>query len=58
MGTLVDLVEAGVAEEAHHHVAAFGHAAIFGGDGGLANPVLQAVDGFVVALVDFELGWL
>ena len=52
------LVEAGVAQHAHHHVAAFGHAAIFGGDGGLANPVLQPVDGFVVMLVDFGLNGL
>ena len=48
------LVEAGVAQHAHHQVAACVHAAIFGGDGGLANPVLQPLDGFVVALGDLR----
>ena len=54
-GDFGDSREARVAEKAHHVVAAFGHAAIFGGDGGLTNPVLKAMDGFVVMLIDFGL---
>ena len=54
-GHLRDALEARVAEEAHHQVAALGHAAILGGDGGLADPVLNAAEGFVVALFDFGL---
>ena len=49
------MVEAGVAEHAHHQVAAFVHAAVLGGDGGLADPVLQALDVLVVAFCDFGL---
>ena len=52
-GDFGDGLEAGVAEELHGEFAAFVHAAIFGGDAGLANPFLQAVDGFFVALFDF-----
>ena len=39
-------------QQPHHVVAAFVHAAVFSGDGGLANPVLQALNRFVVVLVD------
>ena len=53
-GDLGDLAEAGFAEHLHGELAAFAHAAIFGGDGGLVNPGLQALEGFVVALVDFR----
>src|SRR5258708_12460145 len=52
-GNLGDLREAGFAKHLHGELAAFVHAAIFGGDGGLANPGLQPLEGFVVSLVDF-----
>ena len=52
-GDFGDLLEARVAEQAHGHVAAFVHAAIFRGDGRLLDPFLQSLDGFVVALFDF-----
>src|SRR6266851_627582 len=52
-GNLGDLREAGFAKHLHGELAAFVHTAIFGGDGGLANPGLQALEGFVVTLVDF-----
>ena len=39
-GDFRNLIEPGIAEHSHHHVAAFIHAAAFGGDGGLADPVL------------------
>src|SRR6266404_657406 len=48
-----DLSEAGVAQHLHGELAAFVHTAVFGGDGGLANPGLQTLEGFVVALIDF-----
>ena len=52
-GHFFDAAEAGFAEHLHHQVAAFVHAAIFSGDGGLANPPLQALYGFVVMLLNF-----
>ena len=52
-GHLGDLREAGVAEHLHGQLAAFIHAAIFGGDGGLVNPGLQALERFVMTLGDF-----
>ena len=55
VGILVTLAEAGVAQHAHGQVAAFVHAAVLGGDRGLANPLLQALHRFVVALLDFLL---
>ncbi len=42
-GNLGDLREASFAEHLHGELAAFVHAAIFGGDGGLVNPGLQAL---------------
>src|SRR5580698_8595795 len=35
-------------------MAAFGHTAIFRGDGRLLDPVLQTLDGFVVAFLDLS----
>ena len=52
LGILRDLVEAGIAQHAHREVAAFAHAAIFGGDGGLPDPVLQALNALVMPLGD------
>ncbi len=52
-GNFADLLEAGVAKESHGHFAAFVHAAIFGGDAGLADPFLKSVDRFLVTLFDF-----
>src|SRR5712671_2350015 len=43
-GDLADLAEAGFAQHLHGQLAAFVHAAIFCGDGGLVNPVLQALE--------------
>ena len=54
-GNFRDAVEAGVAQHAHGEVAAFVHAAVLGGNRRLANPLLQALHGFVVALFDFLL---
>ena len=53
-GDFCSLLKARFAQHTHHHVAAFVHAAILGGDGWLADPVLQALDGFVVAFFDFR----
>ena len=50
-GDLGDAAESGVAQHAHHQVAAFRHPAIFGGNRRLLDPVLQTLDGFVVPLV-------
>src|SRR5256885_4719421 len=52
-GNLGDAVEAGIAQQAHGEIATFVHATIFRGDGGLADPFLQAVYGFVMALFNF-----
>ena len=48
-------LEAGLAQHAHGEVAAFVHAAVLGGNRGLANPRLQALHRFVMALFDFLL---
>src|SRR5205807_2859144 len=53
-GHFFDTAEPRLAEHLLHHLATFVHAAIFGGDGGLANPRLQAPDSFVVTLFDFR----
>ena len=53
-GDLCRLLEACFAQHTHHHVAALVHAAIFGSDGWLPDPILQALDGFVVAFFDFR----
>src|SRR6266849_741103 len=52
-GDLGDLAEAGFAQHLHGYFAAFVHPAIFCGDGRLVNPGLQALERFVVALLDF-----
>ena len=54
-GNLGDVGESGVTQHAHGEVAAFVHAALLGGDRGLANPLLQTLHGFVVTLLDFFL---
>src|SRR5580658_4053989 len=51
-GNFLHLAEAGVLQHAHHETAACIHAAVFGGNGGLANPVLKPLDSLVVALGD------
>ena len=48
-------LEAGLAQHAHGQVAAFVHAAVLGGNRRLANPRLQALHRFVMALLDFLL---
>src|SRR6266436_9869633 len=53
-GNFPDLPEARVAEHVHGQVAALVHAAIFSCDGGLLDPVLQTLHGFVVALLNFR----
>ena len=45
-------LEAGVEREPPHHVAAFRHADVLGGDRADADPLLQPLDGFVVAALD------
>jgi hypothetical protein len=50
-----NLIESGIAQESHGEFATLGHAAIFGGDGGLPDPLLQPVHGFVVMLVDLGM---
>ena len=47
-----DVLEAGVARQPHHQVAAFAHAPVLRGDRGLPHPVLQTLDAFVVTLRD------
>ena len=47
------LTETGFAQHVHGEFATFVHAAIFRGDGRLANPGLQSLDTFVVPLGDF-----
>src|SRR5579863_5093098 len=51
---LGDLAKARIAQHAHGELAAFAHAAILGGDGGLVDPFLQALHGFAVAFFDFR----
>ena len=53
-GNFGDLLEAGVAQHLHHHAAAFFHAAILGGNRGLAYPGLQALQSFIMALLDLR----
>ena len=53
VGILVTCLKAGVAQHLHGQFAAFVHAAILGGDRGLADPGLQALHGLVVTLLDF-----
>src|SRR5215475_5301835 len=50
---LLDHAEAGLLEHVHHELAAFVHVAVFGGDAWKLDPVLEALDGFVVMLIDF-----
>src|SRR5207247_8267943 len=50
-----DPAESGVAEHAHREVAAFTHAPLLSRNRGLANPMLQALHRFVVALLNFFL---
>src|SRR6267154_1323015 len=52
-GNLGDLAEAGFAQHLHGQFAAFVHPAVFCGVGGLVNPGLQALEGFVMALLNF-----
>ena len=47
-----DALEAGVARQLHHQLAALGHAAVLGGDRGLLHPLLQALDALVVAFLN------
>ena len=47
-------LEAGVAQHLHCQLAAFVHFPVLGGDGGLANPGLQTLHRFIMAL--FDLG--
>ena len=54
-GDFSDLIETRIAEQTHHHRAAFGHPSILGRDGGLAYPIFQAMDSFVVMFVDLRL---
>ncbi|HEX7680936.1 MAG TPA: hypothetical protein VF713_22560 [Thermoanaerobaculia bacterium] len=42
----------GVEQHLHGQLAAFVHFPILGSDGGLANPGLQALYGFIMALLD------
>ena len=51
-------IESGIPQESHGEVAALGHAAIFRGDGGLPDPFLEPMHGFVVMLVDFGVNRL
>jgi hypothetical protein len=46
-------LKAGVERETAHHVATFLHADVLGRDRADADPLLQALDGFVVATLDF-----
>ena len=55
VGTRGDGLEAGVAGQAHHELAALRHPAVLGGDGGLPHPFLQALHAFGVALLDLGL---
>jgi len=55
VGTLAALLEPCFAQHTHGQLAAFVHAAVFGGDGWLADPILQPLDGFVVAAFLFSL---
>ena len=48
-------LEARVAREPHHQIAALVHATIFRGEGRVLHPVLKAFDAFVVALLDLRL---
>jgi len=48
-----DLAETGVTQHVHGEIAALVHPAVLGGNRRLANPLLQAQHGFVVALLDF-----
>ena len=45
-------LEARVAREPHHQIAALVHATIFRGEGRVLHPLLKAFDAFVVALLD------
>jgi hypothetical protein len=45
-------LKAGVEREPAHHVAAFLHANVLGGDRADADPLLQALHGFIVAALD------
>jgi hypothetical protein len=47
------LTKTGFPEHVHGELAAFVHTAIFGSNGRLANPRLQAPNAFVVTLGDF-----
>jgi hypothetical protein len=51
-GDARDVLEAGLAQQVHHQVAAFLHPPVLGGDRGLPDPLLQAPQPFVVALSD------
>src|SRR6202040_1352772 len=51
-GNLCDLVESGLAKEAHGEIAPFVDPTIFGGDRRLLDPFLQTLDGFVMMLLD------
>ena len=52
------LLETCFAEHTHGQLAAFVHAAVFGGDGWLADPILQPLDGFIVAPFYFRANHL
>ena len=49
-----DAFESRFAEHAHGQFAAFVHTAVFRGDGRLANPILNALHGFVVAFFNLR----
>ena len=46
------MLEAGIAQHTHRQVAAFRYPAILRGDRRLAYPLLQALHGFIVTLLD------
>ena len=48
-------LEARVAREPHHQIAALVHATIFRGEGRVLHPLLKASDALVVALLDLRL---
>src|SRR5262249_36059099 len=47
------LIESGLTQQPEGQITTLGNAAVFRCDGGLANPVLEAAHGLVVALGDF-----
>ena len=48
-GNLGDLLEAGIAQHLHHHVTAFIHAPVFGGNGRLLDPRLRSPSAEILA---------